>query len=162
MSTLIEGKWGSDAGSGRGNGWDKFIVKGLELVAEDEQRTRRYHYTTGASEAKAGVVFTAWSSADGGTSRYWICVVDPGAEEARIEGYAGCYLAGRFRVLAEAEGGTFAPRLLKWWDEGCQARAAAAKAGGPPYTHAWRAKFAAHLAEQIKRRGVAQPAPMAE
>lgn len=167
-TTLIEARWGSDPGSRAGNNWDKTRIVGLELVAEEHERaTRRQNYTSGASEATDGRVFTFWTSADGGKSTFAICVVDVSAESMELTGYNGCYLRGRFRVLARAEGDTFAPRLLNWWDTGNKAKAAESKAAKEvgekgTYTWKWQRRFAEHLATQITRRGVKEPAPMAE
>lgn len=166
-STLISGKYGNDSGSGAGNNWDKFVVKGMEMVAEEHIRSRRLNYTIGAIDAEDGVVFTAWASADGCKPSFWICIVDSSAEETTIEGFTGCHLAGRFRILAQAEGDTYAPRLLKWWDAGCTARVAESKARkergeSGNYTRAWQRRYAEHLATQIGRRGIKDPAPMPE
>jgi hypothetical protein len=169
-TTLIEGKYGKDSGSGRGNGWDKFVIKDLEMVAEEHVgERRRENYTLGACEAHDGKVFTIWAAADGATSHFWICLVDSTAEEQLVEGYAGCHLKGQFRVLAHAQGDTYAPRLLNWWDTANKARAAmrkAAKDRGEDASHiwtwAWQRRLAEHLATQISRRGIKEPAPMPE
>lgn len=165
-TTLIEARWGNDPGSRAGNNWDKTRIVGLELVAEEHERaTRRQNYTIGASEAADGRVFTFWTSADGCKATFAICVVDVATEVAEIPGYNGCYVRGRFRIIARGEGDTFAPRLLNWWDSGNKKQAAAsaaAKARGEKgtYTWGWQRAFAEHLATQITRRGIKEPAPM--
>lgn len=164
-TTLIEARIGNDPGSRAGNNWDKTALKGLELVAEERGAGRRNNYTIGAIEAEAGRVFTVWTAKDGCKPAYTIAIVDPTAEPMEITGYADCYVKGCFRVLAAAEGDTFAKRLMGWYADGCAAQAAKSKTikeqgGKGIYTWAWQAKFATHLATQITRRGVKDPAPM--
>lgn len=167
-TTLIEARVGFDPGSRAGNNWDKTVLKGLELVAEEHDRSsRRNNYTTGAVEAEAGRVFTVWTAADGAKPRYTICIVDPAAEPAEIVGYNACYVRGAFRILAQAEGDTSAKRLLGWYTDGCAAQAAKSKVikeqgGKATYTREWQARFATHLASQITRRGIKDPEPMSE
>jgi len=167
MTTLIEGMIGQDRGSNAGNNWDKFVIKGIELVAEEHIRSRREDYTKGALEAEDGVVFTIWDDADWGTPRFYIAIVDSSAETMRIDGYSHCFLSGKFRILCEAKGDTYAKRLLKWWIDGTAKKAQESqqlKEQGKKgtYTRSWQKRFAEHLAVQITRRGVKDPAPMEE
>ena len=167
-TTLIEARTGCDRGSNAGNGWWKSVQKGLDIVEEDVERSRRIFALEGARPGGSGAVFTFWTDADGGRAEFYVCRVDVQAEPAEVLGYTDCYVRGRFVVLASATGLTYAKRMLGWWIAECEKRSAIAKQAKedgrstPRYTHAWRARLALHLTEYIKRRGVREPAPMAE
>ena len=52
---------------------------------------------------------------------FWICVADEKAEEDRISIYSRDNVAaveGKFRIIAEVNSKTYAPRLMKWWNAG--------------------------------------------
>lgn len=52
---------------------------------------------------------------------FWICSVNENFEEDRISIYPSGNVAsvsGRFRIIAESNSKTYAPRLMEWWNKG--------------------------------------------
>ena len=145
MQQLIEGKVGAESHSST---WGKFYVKGVELVAEERTSDRHSNYTEGAVQVEDGKILTVWASAGNkrGTDEadYWILMADTSQPISEIDNRYG-NLKGRWQILAHGDGKVRAPRLLGW-------------AKGKTLT----ATLARHYGSEIKRRGVATPAPLAE
>lgn len=152
MAILLEAKVGNESHSSH---WGKGNLQGVNLVSEDRTKTNHHNYTSGATEAQDGTVFTWWTSRGDkhGTidADFYILQADSSAEEMELVG--GCYgrgnyLRGQFSILAHGSDKTKAPRLLGWWVDW------APKNGGHT------AEVARHLQQQLAIRGRMTPTAM--
>jgi hypothetical protein len=145
MSGNIEFVQGSESHS---SSWGKYYVKGLEQfqVKEDFDANRfdRHHSYQGyvALDIPDGTVFTIFEQNGDkrGTDEFIfsICVVDQGSTKDDQSSYGDGFCTGNYKIIAQGNTKTLAPRLMGWWID------------SPVKT----LEFAQHCAAHINTRGL--------